>query len=705
MQFARNLKHIFFASILVSAMIFWLVRFFGANFLIPVTHFFVYQEGNPWLDKLYKYHFTPSDEIAIITIDDVTLNMFQNKNQASKDNLKMLTIGKEVYIDLIEDLNLYWVKGIAFDIVFQNGDEKEKEFAETIARNKNVVIATTIDQINGHRSSNKLWDEICEDCYPWIPRVIYKDVPWGHVNIETNHDRRLLSMDISKTPYAHLKSEEDRNIDTLPLALYKQVTWETHNIFPGEVPGMLVLSPFFWWDSRGNPPRPYLTYSLAEVLTLPSNIKKLSGKYVFIWESGTLIHDSFKSPVTWRLIDGVESHAHFLDGILQKRFLKSWSFNSPNFNSLTILITVISLIIFVVALYLLLPKFVSIFASFCITIWMIWFWRFMYAEYAIVIDISVILLAASILSFPVTYIYRFFIIEREKRMLTSAFSHYVDSRVVDKIALSGRPINLWGESRRLSILFSDIAGFTTLSEKLTPEKLFSLMSLYLSRMTQILTGNGGTLDKYIGDAVMGFYGAPLEDTNHAIHACETALKMRAALPDFNREIQKQGLDPIDFRVGIATGDVLVGNIGSNDRFNYTVLGDTVNLASRLEWASKEYGTHILLPEGTYQDAKDHFLFRKIDKMAVKGKNEGIYIYELIAKKWGEAQGWESEYPFITLYEQGLEKYFQWQYSEAHKIFETLSTDDPPSAALAKRCHEIIEWRLTIENGIYRMENK
>jgi outer membrane protein assembly factor BamD (BamD/ComL family) len=92
-------------------------------------------------------------------------------------------------------------------------------------------------------------------------------------------------------------------------------------------------------------------------------------------------------------------------------------------------------------------------------------------------------------------------------------------------------------------------------------------------------------------------------------------------------------------------------------------------------------------------------------MAVKGKNEGIYIYELIAKKWGEAQGWESEYPFITLYEQGLEKYFQWQYSEAHKIFETLSTDDPPSAALAKRCHEIIEWRLTIENGIYRMENK
>lgn len=399
-------------------------------------------------------------------------------------------------------------------------------------------------------------------------------------------------------------------------------------------------------------------------------------------------------------MDGVESHAHFLDGILQKRFLESWSVDSISF-----FVGLIIFMLFMISVYLLTPKFVSIFTAMIITVWIIWISRFLFVNYNIVIDIGLVLLAGSIVSFPITYIYRFFIIEREKRMLTSAFSHYVDSRVVDKIALSGRPINLWGESRRLSILFSDIAGFTTLSEKLTPEKLFSLMSLYLSRMTQILTGNGGTLDKYIGDAVMGFYGAPLEDTNHAIHACETALKMRAALPDFNREIQKQGLDPIDFRVGIATGDVLVGNIGSNDRFNYTVLGDTVNLASRLEWASKEYGTHILLPEGTYQDAKDHFLFRKIDKMAVKGKNEGIYIYELIAKKWEAWTSGESEKALIDGYEAGLEKYFQWQYLEAIPLFEKLSDHDPASAVLAKRCLDIHEWRLTIENGIYRMENK
>jgi class 3 adenylate cyclase len=675
------------------------MRFFGGTFLLPVTHFFIYQEWNVWLDRLYKYSFKPSDEIAIITIDDATLNTLQKRNQTSNDNLKMLTISKAVYIDLIERLQSVWVKGIAFDIVFQNSDIEEEKFAKLMQESGNIVIATTLEKDYGYIESNRLEWTQCSDCYSGIPRSVYKDVIWWHVNVESILDRRLISIDISKAPYSKLKPENEQFIDTLPLALYKATWGDTKWLFPWMWEKKLVLQPFFWWDSRGNPPRPYKTYSLSEVLSLPPILKSLKGKYIFIGESGTLIHDSFISPVTRRLMDGVESHAHFLDGILQKRFLESWSIDSISF-----FVWIIVFMFFMISVYLLSPKFVSIFTAIILTVWMIWISRFLFENYDIVIDIGLVLLAGSIFSFPITYIYRFFIIEREKRMLTSAFSHYVDSRVVEKISLSGRPINLGGESRRLSILFSDIAGFTTLSEKLTPEKLFSLMSLYLSRMTEILTGNGGTLDKYIGDAVMGFYGAPLEDTNHAIHACETALKMRAALPDFNREIQMQALDPIDFRVGIATGDVLVGNIGSNDRFNYTVLGDTVNLASRLEWASKEYGTHILVPEGTYQDAKDQFLFRKLDKIAVKGKNEGIFIYELIAKK--SDQKWNvPNQDLYEKYEQGLEQYFAWNYLEAGKIFESQSEKDPPSAVLAKRCLDILEGRVVIENGIYRMENK
>jgi adenylate cyclase len=179
--------------------------------------------------------------------------------------------------------------------------------------------------------------------------------------------------------------------------------------------------------------------------------------------------------------------------------------------------------------------------------------------------------------------YRFFVVEREKRALQKNFAHYVDPEVVKQIADKGEEIELGGERKNMTILFSDIAGFTTLSEQMKTQDLFLFMTSYLSNMTDILTAHGGTLDKYIGDAVMGFFGAPLASPDHAAKACMTALAMRKRLPEFNREIQKYGIPEINFRVGIATGDdVMVGNIGSHDRFNYTVLGDTVNLASRLE---------------------------------------------------------------------------------------------------------------------------
>lgn len=173
------------------------------------------------------------------------------------------------------------------------------------------------------------------------------------------------------------------------------------------------------------------------MLSLPPILNSLKNKYIFIGESGTLIHDAFKSPATGKLIDGVESHAHFLDGILQKRFLESWSFDRSLF-----MLALTVFMLFMTMFYLLAPKFVSVFTAIFVTIWMVWVARFLFSTYSIVIDIGGVLMAGSIISFPITYIYRFFIIEREKRILTSAFSHYVDGRVVEKIALSGRPINL-----------------------------------------------------------------------------------------------------------------------------------------------------------------------------------------------------------------------------------------------------------------------
>lgn len=199
---------------------------------------------------------------------------------------------------------------------------------------------------------------------------------------------------------------------------------------------------------------------------------------------------------------------------------------------------------------------------------------------------------------------------------------------------------------------------------------------------------------------MGFFGAPLSYTDHAIRAADTALMMRARLPSFNADLVAHGMEPIDFRVGIATGEVMVGNIGSHDRFNYTVLGDTVNIASRLEGMGKEYDVHIIIPESTEVLLTPRFLTRELDTIAVKGKTTGIRIYELV--------GYSEEFVDRTMYftySQALALYRAGDYRSAGKLWQTLAPIDPPSRIMMYRCLEVIKGNITVENGVYHMTHK
>lgn len=288
-------------------------------------------------------------------------------------------------------------------------------------------------------------------------------------------------------------------------------------------------------------------------------------------------------------MDGVELHAHFLDGLLQNKML------SPLASNISFVIIILLTLISVV-LYFIIPSTLSPICAIVMMFSILWISRYLYDAERMLVDIFPLFLAGGLLTFPLTFIYRFFVVDREKRYIENAFGHYIDPKMVEMIDMEEVDMVLGGEERELSVFFSDIAGFTTISERLSPQDLFYLMSSYLSRMTDILKENGGTLDKYIGDAVMGFFGAPVSQVDHAIRSCRTAIAMRQALPGYNREITSRGISAVDFRVGIATGAVMVGNIGSQDHFNYTVLGDIVNLASRLEATSKEYDTHIIISE-------------------------------------------------------------------------------------------------------------
>ncbi|MGZ0173581.1 MAG: adenylate/guanylate cyclase domain-containing protein [Planctomycetales bacterium] len=216
------------------------------------------------------------------------------------------------------------------------------------------------------------------------------------------------------------------------------------------------------------------------------------------------------------------------------------------------------------------------------------------------------------------------------RVGLTAFDKYVPAELVRQLIQTGEEARLGGQSREMTIFFSDIADFTNISEQLAPEPLFIQLSDYFDRLTTIIQTEDGTIDKFIGDCIMAFWGAPVWGPNHAIDACRAALQCRNATAELNRRWQSEGKPPFVTRIGIHSGPVVVGNVGSTERMNYTVLGDSVNVASRLEGVNKVYGTGIIVSETTHDAAIEQFAFRPLDLVRVKGKEEPLKIYELVA---------------------------------------------------------------------------
>jgi len=221
---------------------------------------------------------------------------------------------------------------------------------------------------------------------------------------------------------------------------------------------------------------------------------------------------------------------------------------------------------------------------------------------------------------------------REKRLIRGAFSKYVPAGVVDEVVADPSKLRLGGQKREVTILFSDMQGFTSLSESLPPEQLVSVLNEYLDEMTDILFDERGTLDKYIGDAVMAFWNAPQSVPDHALRGCRTALRMQRRLDELNADWRGRGGDwpELRVRIGLNTGEPVIGNTGGESRFNYTALGDAVNLAARLEPACKSYGISIMIAQPTREQAGDAIVVRELDMLAVYGKAEPVRVYELVA---------------------------------------------------------------------------
>jgi class 3 adenylate cyclase/CHASE2 domain-containing sensor protein len=294
-------------------------------------------------------------------------------------------------------------------------------------------------------------------------------------------------------------------------------------------------------------------------------------------------------------------------------------------------------------------------------------------------------LAAALAALGITIGYRFVVADRSRELLRESFALYLAPALIEKMMASKRPPALGGEKRDVTVYFSDIADFSTFAEKIAPEELVAAMNEYLSAMTDIIEAHGGFVDKYIGDAIVAVFGAPLDDPDHAANAVRAALQCAAKLPELNQVASAFQGRTLRQRIGLNTGEALVGNIGSHRRFNYTVMGDMVNLASRLEGANKFFGTTILVSERTKASAGGEFVWREIDAIRVKGRAQAVKVYEPLAAK-GEATAEQTAR--AQAYAEGLQRFRVRDFAGAAEHFAGVAEIDPPSAAFLERANEL-----------------
>jgi adenylate cyclase len=263
--------------------------------------------------------------------------------------------------------------------------------------------------------------------------------------------------------------------------------------------------------------------------------------------------------------------------------------------------------------------------------------------------------------------YHFLVERRERLMIKGMFSTYLNPGLVDELVAHPDRLVLGGRRQELTVLFSDIEGFTGLSQGLPPEQLVGLLNEYLSAMTDVVLENDGTVDKYEGDAVMAFWGAPLPQPDHALRACRAALQMLKRLGELNEKWTAEGRPSLNIRIGVNTGEMVVGNMGSQRKFNYTVIGDSVNVGSRLEGANREYRTHIMVNEKTFRQAEEGVVGRLLDRITVRGRTEIVTVYELLCLTTDPMP--EDLVDMLHHYEEGMRHYQNQRWKEAREEFD------------------------------------
>ena len=418
--------------------------------------------------------------------------------------------------------------------------------------------------------------------------------------------------------------------------------------------------------------------SATDVLSGKVGAETLQNKIVLVGGTAAGMHDIHTSPYG-PLYPGVEVHANVIENFLTADFLVR-----PDWLAVLDLamILISGLLLGLVSLY-----FRALFTAVILVFGIV---GYIYSDYYLFTNMGLWVKSAypiftQIFVYSGITLYRFVFEEQEKRFVKAAFSQYLAPAVVERLMNNPTFLKLGGERKELTAFFSDVAGVSSISEKLSPGELVELLNVYLTEMTDIIMKYEGTVDKFEGDAIIAFFGAPVPYEDHAKRACLVCVEMQSRLKKLRQQWKEEGKHQLFVRIGLNTGPMVIGNMGSKNRMDYTMMGDSVNLAARLEGVNKQYGTYTMISEFTYRPAKEFIEARELDLIRVVGKSEPVKIYELLGSN-GDVD--EKTNEVLPYYNKGLEYYKLRRWDEAIESFEKalgIDVNDGPSLTYFERC--------------------
>ena len=438
--------------------------------------------------------------------------------------------------------------------------------------------------------------------------------------------------------------------------------------------------------------------SATDVLSGKVGKAELENKIVLIGGTAAGTHDLHVSPYG-PLYPGVEVHANVIENILQSDFLvrPDW------LRILDILIILVSGLILGIASRFFKAYGMAVFLGVGVIGYLLVDYYLFTAQGLWIHTVYPVMTQLFVYSGITLYQYHFE--EGQKRFIKSAFSQYMAPAVVERLVQNPDLLNLGGERKVLTALFSDVAGFSTISEKLDPEELVDLLNLYLTEMTDIILKHGGTVDKFEGDAIIAFFGAPVPYKDHARLACLAAIEMQLKLEEMRAVWKSEGKQELFMRIGLNTGAMVVGNMGSKSRMDYTIMGDSVNLAARLEGVNKEYKTETLISQFTFEQLDEEIEVRELDRIRVVGKKEPVTIYEVLGRKGENPVASE----ILDGFKQGLAHYGKREWEEGLSCFENVlkvRENDGPSLTYRQRCIDYQKYPPSEDwDGVFEMTSK